>query len=218
MTAAASVLSGGLILRPTTAELAAQLEELQRTCFPTLDDAQRFKAPHYRKHVELFPEGQFVVLDHDRVVAATTTVRRHFDFAEVGHTFADVFAGGWLTSHEPDGPWLYGLDIGVHPAYRRRGIGTALYAARHDTVRRLGLKGQITAGIIHDYGTVKHRMSAEEYYRGIVDGSIVDATLSMQLAVGFEPRGLLPGYVNDPGCDNYSVLLVLPADRPVRQG
>ena len=37
----------------------------------------------------------------------------------------------------------------------------------------------------------------------------------MQMAGGFEPRGLLANYVNDPGCDNYCVLLVLPADRPV---
>src|SRR5215468_7488845 len=135
-------LDSGLVVMQSRRELSDQLEELQRICFPTLDDAQRFKAPHYRRHVELFADGQFVVLDRDRVVGATTTVRRHFDFAEVRHTFADVFAGGWLTSHEPDGPWLYGLDVGVHPAYRRRGIGMALYAARHDTVRRLGMAGQ----------------------------------------------------------------------------
>ena len=60
-------------------------------------------------------------LDGDRVVGATTTIRLHFDFDHVDHTFADIIQGGWLTSHEPDGDWLYGADIGVDPAYRGRG-------------------------------------------------------------------------------------------------
>ncbi len=33
----------------------------------------------------------------------------------------------------------------------------------------------------------------------------------MQMNAGFEPRGLLANYLNDPVCDNYSVLLVLEA-------
>ncbi|MEZ5284049.1 MAG: aminotransferase class III-fold pyridoxal phosphate-dependent enzyme [Vicinamibacterales bacterium] len=37
----------------------------------------------------------------------------------------------------------------------------------------------------------------------------------MQRRVGFEFRGLLQDYLNDPVCDNYSVLIVLDADRDV---
>ena len=121
--------SDGLVVMHTRPEHASALEALQRICFPTLDDAERFKAPHYLKHLELFPDGQFVVLDGDRVVGATTTLRLHFDFDHVTHTFADIIEGGWLTSHEPDGDWLYGADVGVDPAYPGRGLATALYAA-----------------------------------------------------------------------------------------
>ena len=209
-------LDDGLVVMQTRAEHAEQLEALQRACFPTLADEERFKAAHYRKHVELFPDGQFVVLDGRAVVAATTTLRLHFDFDHVDHTFADVIQGGWLTSHESDGDWLYGADVSVDPAYRRRGLGLALYAARQEAVWRLGLTGQVTAGMIPGYGAVKDRISADDYYRGVVEGRIADPTLSMQLRVGFEPRALLANYLNDPVCDNYSVLLVLGADKPVR--
>ena len=116
-------LESGLVVMHTRPEHADQLEELQRVCFPTLADEERFKARHYRKHVELFADGQFVVLDGDRVVGMTSTIRLPFDFEHVGHTFAEIIQGGWLTSHEPDGDWLYGADIGMHPDYRRRGIG-----------------------------------------------------------------------------------------------
>jgi len=209
-------LSDGLVVLHTRPEHAAQLEELQRICFPTLDDAERFKAPHYLKHIDLFPDGQFVVIDGERVVGATTTLRLHFDFGHIDHTFADIIQGGWLTSHEPDGSWLYGADVGVDPDYRGRGLATALYAARQETVWRLGLKGQVTAGMIPGYAAVKDRMPVEDYYRDVVKGVVRDSTLSMQMGVGFEPRALLANYLHDPVCDNYSVLLVLGADKEVR--
>jgi len=206
----------GLVVQHTRREHAAQLEELQRVCFPTLADDERFKARHYLKHLELFADGQFVVLDGDTVVGATTTLRRHFDFDRVDHTFADIIQGGWLTSHEPGGDWLYGADVGVHPAYRGRGLATALYAARQELVWRRGLRGQVTAGMIRDYGAVKDRIPAREYYDGVVAGRIKDSTLSMQIGAGFEPRALLANYLNDPASDNYCVLLVLAADKEVR--
>jgi len=199
----------------TQPEHAQALERLQTVCFPTLADAQRFKAAHYLRHVELFPDGQFVALDGDRVVGATSTLRLHVDFEHVDHTFADITQGGWLTSHEPAGDWLYGADLGVDPAYRGRGIATALYAARQETVWRLGLRGQVTAGMISGYGAMKDRMSAHAYYDGVVSGHINDPTLSIQLRVGFEPRALLANYLNDPVCDNYAVLIVLGADKDV---
>ena len=199
----------------TGPEHAAALEQLQRRCFPTLADAQRFKAAHYCKHIELFADGQFVALDGDQVVGATTTLRRAFEFDHIDHSFDDIIQGGWLTSHQPDGDWLYGADIGVDPAYRGRGIATALYAARQEAVWRLGLKGQVTAGMISGYGAVKDRMSADEYYAGVVAGRIKDPTLSMQLGVGFEPRALLANYLCDPVSDNYSVLIVLDAGKDV---
>jgi GNAT superfamily N-acetyltransferase len=209
------VLRSGVVIASTRAEHAAPLAALQELCFPTLAPEQRFVAAHYRKHLELFPEGQFVALDGDRVVGGTSTCRLHFDFDHVGHTFEDIIQGGWLTSHQPDGDWLYGADISVHPDHRGRGLARGLYAARQDTVRRLGLKGQVTAGMMRGYGAVKDRMSAEEYYRRLADGTVNDPTLSAQMKIGFELRRLLPNYVHDPVCDDYAVLIVLDASRDV---
>lgn len=209
------VLRNGIVIASTAPEHAGELERLQDIVFPTLAIEERFRAPHYRKHLEIFPEGQFVALDDERVVGATTTLRLHFDFEHIEHTFADIIQGGWLTSHDPTGDWLYGADIGVHPDYRGRGIARALYAARQELVRRLGLKGQVTVGMMRGYGAVRDRMTAEEYYRALQEGRIVDPTLSAQMHIGFEPRALLPNYLNDPVCDKYGVLIVLEASREV---
>jgi GNAT superfamily N-acetyltransferase len=195
---------------------AIQLEELQRICFPTLADDERFKRAHFLKHIELFEDGQFVAMDGDTVVGATATLRLTFDLNHVDHTFADIIRGGWLTSHQPDGAWRYGVDVSVRPECRGRGLATALYAARQEVVWRLKLKGQITAGMIPGYGALKETMPVERYYEGVRAGRIWDPTVSMQMNVGFETRGLLANYLNDPVCDNYSVLLVLESGKSVR--
>lgn len=206
---------GGLEVVPTGPAHVEGLAELQRIVFPTLAPEERFEARHYLRHLELFPEGQLCVVDGDRVVGMTSTIRMDFDFAHPDHTFADVIQGGWLTSHDPRGPWLYGADLGTHPAYRRRGVARALYAARHEVVRRLGLAGQLTVGMPSGYGAVKQQLAAPQYYAELVAGTRADPTISAQLRIGFTPRGLVPGYINDPVCDGYGVVLVLPAEREV---
>ena len=208
-------LPNGIAISSTQPAHAEPLEELQKIVFPTLADTERFKAPHYLKHLELFPAGQFVALDGDRVVGATSSIRLHFDFEHLDHTFSDIIQGGWLTSHEPDGDWLYGADIGVHPAYRRMGIARALYAARHETVKRFGLKGQVTVGMMSGYAKHKTTMSPEVYFAKLQAGEIVDPTVSAQRQVGFEIRALIPNYLNDPVCDNYGILIVLDAAKEI---
>jgi GNAT superfamily N-acetyltransferase len=209
------LLPGGLVVASTQVAHATQLEALQLDVFPSLADGERFKDAHYRKHVELFPEGQFVVLDADRLVGATSTIRRNFDFAHPSHTFAEITQGGWLTSHEPTGDWLYGADLGIHPDYRGRGLAEALYAARQELVWRLGLRGQITGAMMSGFGARKHELSAAEYYEGLRNGEINDPTISMQRRIGFEIRALLPNHLHDPLCDNYCVLIVLDAAKAV---
>jgi 4-aminobutyrate aminotransferase / (S)-3-amino-2-methylpropionate transaminase / 5-aminovalerate transaminase len=209
-------LADGLIISHARPEHAEQLEELQRICFPTLADEERFKAAHYRKHMELFDAGQLVALDGDTVIGAATTLRLNFDFHHIEHTFADIIQGGWLTSHQPEGEWLYGADISVRPDYRGRGVATALYAARQEVVWRLGLKGQVTAGMFPGYSEVRDKMTVAQYYEGVLSGRLKDPTLSMQMNVGFEARALLANYISDPVCDNYSVLLVLDSSKDVR--
>jgi len=208
-------LDDGLVLASTRPEHAEALEELQQIVFPNLADHERFKSAHYRKHVELFPEGQFVVLDRDRVVGMTTSILRDFDFDHPHHRFEDVIDGGWLTSHDPAGKWLYGMDVGTHPDYRRRGIARALYHARHLCVRELGLLGQVTVGMLNGYEDFGNGQPVREYYERVKRGDVNDPTVSAQLRIGFELGGLVEDYLDDPTCGNAGALLVLRAERDV---
>jgi GNAT superfamily N-acetyltransferase len=194
---------------------AEALEVLQRIVFPTLADEERLHAPQYLRHLHVFPKGQWVIEADGMVVGMTTTMRRHFDLAHPYHRFAELFAGGRLERHQPDGEWLYGLDIGIHPEYRGRGYARLLYRARQQLVRKLGLKGQLTAGMMNGYGAVAGQLSGEAYYREWLEGKREDPTLTPQRKMGFRPLGLLPDYLDDPGCGNYGVLLRLDAGQEV---
>lgn len=208
-------LANGLVVQSMQPGDAEQLEALQRIVFPTLADDELIKAKHYLRHLELFPEGQLVVKDGDKVVAMTTTMRSKFDFSHYHHTFKETIAGGWLTNHDPNGDWLYGLDIGVHPDYRGMGLARELYRARHEVARQLGLKGQVTVGMMNGYGAVSDQMSGETYYQELLAGKRMDPTVSAQMKVGFEPIALIPDYLSDPACGNYGILIKIDIDKNI---
>jgi len=201
------------------------LAALQQLVFPTLAAADRIRAEQYLRHLEVFPEGQFVLTtcgasDGDRqtgdqIIGSTTTMLTTFDFAAPRHRFRDTFGGGWLTRHQPGGNWLYGLDMSIHPAWRGRGGARLLYRARHQLARHLGLRGQLTVGMTSGYGVSHDRLSGEEYYQQWLAGLRIDPTLTPQQKIGFRPLALIPDYLDDPVCGDFGVLLRLDIDREV---
>ena len=207
-------LSSGFVIVPMQARHSEQLEALQRIVFPDLAEEELLHAEQYKKHVEIFPEGQFVALHHDKVVGATSTIRYHFDINnQEHHTFFEIMGGGWFTTHHPNGEWLYGMDVSVHPAYRNKGIAKALYRARQDTVKQFGLKGQVTVGMLNGYSKVKDEMSIEAYYEKVKNEELFDPTVSVQQKIGFEIVGLMKDYLNDPTCGNAGAVIILDAKR-----
>ena len=70
-------LSSGIVIVPMQQEYAEQLEALQRIVFPSLAEKELLHADQYKKHVGLFPEGQFVAIDGDKVIGATSSIRYH---------------------------------------------------------------------------------------------------------------------------------------------
>ncbi len=202
---------GGIIIKPMQPEHAEQLEALQRFVFPNLAEEELLHAEQYKKHVEIFPEGQFVALDGDKVIGATSSTRYHFDINnQEHHTFYEIMGGGWFTTHDPNGDWLYGMDVSVHPDYRGKGIARALYRARHYTCKILGLKGQMTVGMLNGYFAVKDNMGIEEYYEKVKNHELFDPTVSVQEKIGFEIVGLMKDYLNDVTCGNAGAVIVMP--------
>lgn len=189
-----------------------QLEQLQKLVFYTLTNDELFSVEHYRSHLRIFPEGQFSaavnIEDREIVVGSTTSFRTTWEFVRKPHRFVEATNHGWLTNHDPDGDWLYGADMAVLPLFRGMGIARRLYNARQALVQRLNLRGEVAGGMIPGYERYRAYMVVEEYVKRVAAGELNDPTLSMQMAMGFVPLGVLRDHITDPRADNCAALIV----------
>lgn len=210
------ILPSGISIVPMQQTHADALEQLQYIVFPDLQEDEILHAPQYRQHVNIFPEGQFVATDGEKIIGATSSIRYHYnpDIIE-HHSFFEIMGGGWFTTHEPNGEWLYGMDVSVHPQYRNLGIAKALYRARHFTCKQLNLKGQMTVGMLNGYAKQSAYMTIEAYYDKVKSHELFDPTVSVQEKIGFEIRGLMKDYLNDPTCGNAGAIIVLPVEKNI---
>lgn len=191
-----------------TEDLADRCAELELIAFPHADPGELLSADDIRAYARTFPEGFFVVLDHEKVVGQGAGIFLDFDFDHPQHTILEITGENQCGNHDPDGDWYYGTDIVVHPEYRRRGVGRRLYDLRKDLVRRHGKRGIIAGGHMPGFAHYKDQMSAAEYTDKVVAGELYDSTLTFQMENGFEIRGVLRDYIADPAIDNWAALIV----------
>ncbi len=191
----------------------AALEQLQRDCYPTLGDDELMKQPHFAAQFACFAQGQFVGLDGDQgdhVIGQGSGFFVDFDFAHPKHSFREICGNFYFTNHDPDGAYYYGADISVHPAYRGRGVGKLLYAARMALVRSTNRRGIVGGGMIPGYARHRETMTVATYVEKVVRGELSDPTLTFQLAQGFEVRGIVEGYLEDSVSGGTVPLIVWP--------
>ena len=113
-----------------------------------------------------------------------------------------------LRNHEPEGEWLYGVEIAVDPGYQRQGVASALYKARLGLVTELGLRGWYAGGMLVGYHRYRDELSPREYAERVLSGQINDPTVSMQLHRGLEGRAVIEGYYPEWEAGDCAVLLV----------
>ena len=135
-------LSGNITIANTRLEHGEQIHHLIRVAFEVEDDDpcdECIDRAAIAAMLQRFPEGQFVALHHDGeqeiVVGLACTMRTHVPPTKPPRAWWEAIGTNHIYNHRPDGAWLYGVEMAVHPDYRKRGIGTALYEARFELVR-----------------------------------------------------------------------------------
>jgi GNAT superfamily N-acetyltransferase len=186
----------------------AGLEALQRTCYPTLAEHELMRVEHFASQYAIFPAGQFVVLDGERVIGQGSGLFLDFDFDNPNHSFSEICDNFYFRNHNPAGAWYYGADISVHPDYQGHGIGKLLYKARKELVMRYNRRGIVAGGMLPGFAQHKQHMRAHDYVAKVVAGELFDPTLTFQLKSGFVVRGLLENYLDDTAADNWATLIV----------
>ena len=163
---------------------------------------------HLAHHLEIFPEGQFVVEDTAGCVlgSASSLLIDWDDYAESAN-WSSITGQGTFDTHNPLGKTLYGADMGVDPNARQLGIGTLLYKARKELIRERALKRLLTGGRIPGYSAIASQMTAKEYVAEVVAGKRRDPALTFQLENGLVVLDVVPAYMQDEESNGFATLL-----------
>lgn len=182
-------------VRPTVEADFPAIIELCRRAYP---GTQPWSADQLASHLATFPEGQLVATlpEDGRVVAMSASLVVWWDDYDLSAPWREFTAGGFFTNHDPArGRTLYGAEIMVDPQLRRRGVGQAIYGARRELTRRLGLL-RIRAGArLPGYGEHAGRLSPEQYAIEVVQGRLHDSTLTFQMKQGFAVLAVVSQYL-----------------------
>ena len=176
---------------------------------------------HLESHQRVFPQGQMVAELEGKIVGAVSTL-----IVDMGpkplrhHTWAGITDSGYFTNRNPQGDMLHGADVYVHPDTRGKGVGAALYEARRELCRKHNLRCILLGGRLWNYQDHAERFSPQEYAARVGAGELRDLVLSFQLRKGFELRGVMPHYLQDPYSHNHASLLAWlnPDYRPAPRG
>ncbi|WP_029896674.1 bifunctional GNAT family N-acetyltransferase/carbon-nitrogen hydrolase family protein [Desulfohalovibrio reitneri] len=159
--------------------------------------------------VRKFPEGQICIEDKGEVVAVALTMIVDFSVIGEEHTYFDVVGRDWaLKRHDPEGDYLYGIEIFVDPDYQGMRLGRRLYDARKELCENMNLKGILLGGRIPGYRKHAEDFTPQQYIRKVKNRELHDPVLSFQLSNDFHIRRVLKGYwPEDSQSQGYAVLL-----------
>jgi predicted amidohydrolase/GNAT superfamily N-acetyltransferase len=182
-----------LVVRQAT---LADMQAIRTLCAKVYPDVAPYSTAHLRGQMQHFAEGQFVAVFEGEVVGYCATFRIGEAEAFARHTWSEITGAGLASRHDPDGEWLYGMEVFVDPAYRGYRIGQRLYTQRKNLCQRLGLKGIVFGGRLPAlHRRIKKVGSAEAYVEAVRERRMRDPVLSFQMRNGFEPIGVLPDYL-----------------------
>jgi predicted amidohydrolase/ribosomal protein S18 acetylase RimI-like enzyme len=182
------------------------IHEIMEQVYHNMDGA--WSREQFASQIARFPEGQICIEDNDKVVAAALSLI--VDYGRYGdrHTYWQIIGDGYITTHDPNGDTLYGVDVFVHPDYRDMRLGRRLYDARKELCEKLNLRAIIVGGRIPGYGKHAGEMSPQQYVELVKVKELVDPILTFQLANDFHVRRIITGYLpDDTESKAYAVLL-----------
>jgi predicted amidohydrolase/ribosomal protein S18 acetylase RimI-like enzyme len=194
-----------LKLRNLTLEDYPDVRRIMEAVYPAMGPWTR---EQFAAQVSRFPEGQICIEDNGQVVAGAITLIVNYDRFGDRHSYRQITGNGYLTTHDPTGDVLYGVDVFVDPTYRDMRLGRRLYDARKELCRKLNLRSIVAGGRIPGYRNYADQMRPEEYIELVKRRELYDPILSFQLANDFHVRRIIRNYIPEDDASHGFATLV----------
>jgi predicted amidohydrolase len=150
---------------------------------------------HIKRLLEIFPEGQVVVLFNDKVVGVALSIIVNYESFGDDHTYKQITGDYSFNTHTKHGDVLYGIEVFIHPEFRGLRLARRLYDARKELCEKLNLKSIVFGGRIPNYSAHASTMTPKEYIQKVKMKEIHDPVLSFQLSNEFHVKKLLMNYM-----------------------
>lgn len=194
-----------LRVRNTLLDDYDKLTEISRKCFP---QQKPWSREQMSSMLNIFPEGQFVVELDGQIIASSSSLIIEFDEYATGHKWDDVTGSGYITTHDPEGDTLYGIEIMVAPEFRGMKLARRLYDRRKKLCRDRNLKRIVIGGRLPNFSKNKSEMDIHEYVDKVMNRDLYDPVLTAQLANGFSLKRLIRDYLpGDTESDGWATLM-----------
>lgn len=185
-----------LVIRNAVPADIEGIRAVMAKAYPSFGTHGVYSEAQLRGQMHQFPEGQFVATYEGQIIGYCATFRIPETLALKAHDWATITGRGYASRHDPQGDWLYGMDVCVDPDFRGRRIGQRLYNERKRLCQHLRLKGVVFAGRMPNLARRWNSVgSAENYLKAVQEGKQRDPVIGFQIRNGFEIIGLLPDYL-----------------------
>lgn len=190
--------------------------------------AVQFKEEHLRSQIRIFPEGQLCFEDDEgEIWGFVNLMRFRFDpRSPLRGTWRGITADGYISTHDPRGNWLFGVNLSVHPHGFFTGatealLGTAarVCASRHlKGIMFVGrmpgyarwLRARARSGTALDGADVEVARSYIDARRTEDDGRErrLDSQLAMYETFGLRILGPVPDFMDDEKSRDFGIAMV----------
>ncbi len=196
------------ILEVRSAEIA-DINDIIAIVSKVYGENDTYKREMVRGHLTNYQKGCFVAELNGKIVAYSASILVDEDIALSAHTWNEITGGGYGTTHNPHGDFLYGYETCVDPDIRGFRIGQRIYIARMNLVKFENLKGIVFGGRIPGYSKrAKKVKNVEEYIEKVKEKKFKDSVLGFHLRRNFEVIGVLKNYLpTDKESKGYAVHL-----------
>lgn len=141
--------AASISVRNPTADDIDEIIALLHREYPNEDPYERAQIA---SQINNLPEGQFIVELDGKIVGYASSFLIDEETAMGPHTWNGITGHGSAANHNPDGEWLYGLEVCVDRKHRRLRLGQRLYDARRQMVEGEYYKGIVFGGRMPNYG------------------------------------------------------------------
>ncbi len=188
-------LDGELVLRQAQVDDVPQIADLSDRAYEGTGMIG-YSEGMLKGQLHNYPKGQFVIVCAGKIIAYCATFRISGEVALKTHSWGGITGSGYASRHEPDGEWLYGMEVCVDPEFRGYRLGQRLYNARKKLCQDEKMLGIVFGGRLPTWSKKNKKYdNIETYVEAIAGKRERDPVLSFQLANGFEVIGIIPKYL-----------------------